>query len=128
VICGRYHELAVGGSINYKRDFVGTGLHLRGRSRSQLGEAYCIKVLSITPAQQERIRRECSKPNPEGPTSRLGHREREAFFGAGFKLGARLGKLRQTLFSARQFLRDRHAIRHISLIRGFRPRQQFGTS
>jgi hypothetical protein len=28
--------------------------------------------------------------------------------------------------SARQFLRDRHAIRHISLIRGFRPRQQFG--
>ena len=30
------------------------------------------------------------------------------------------------LFSARQFLRDRHAIRYISLIRGFRPRQQFG--
>ena len=40
--------------------------------------AYYIKVLSITPAQQERIRRECSKPNPEGPTSRLGHRERDA--------------------------------------------------
>jgi hypothetical protein len=38
-ICGRYHEVAVGGSINYKRDFVGTGLHLRGRSRSQLGAA-----------------------------------------------------------------------------------------
>jgi hypothetical protein len=27
----------------------------------------------------------------------------KAFFGAGFELGARLGKLRQTLFSARQF-------------------------
>ena len=39
MICGRYHEVAVGGSINYKRDFVGTGLHLRGRSRSHLGAA-----------------------------------------------------------------------------------------
>ena len=56
----------------------------------------------------------------------LGHLPLKAFFGAGFKLGARLGKLRQTLFSARQFLRDRHAIRHISLIRGFRLRQQSG--
>jgi hypothetical protein len=56
----------------------------------------------------------------------LDHLPLKAFFGAGFKLGARLGKLRQTFFSARQFLRDRHAIRHISLIRGFRPRQQFG--
>jgi hypothetical protein len=56
----------------------------------------------------------------------LGHLPLKAFFGAGFKLGARLGKFRQTLFSTRQFLRDRHAIRHISLIRGFCPRQQFG--
>jgi hypothetical protein len=47
----------------------------------------------------------------------LGHLPLKAFFGAGFKLGARLGKLRQTLFAARQFLRDRHAIRHISSLR-----------
>jgi hypothetical protein len=48
------------------------------RALSLEQRAYYIKVLSITPAQQERIRRECSKPNPEGPTSRLGHRERDA--------------------------------------------------
>ena len=37
----------------------------------------------------------------------LGYFPLKAFFGAGFRLGARLGKLRQTLFSARQFLRNR---------------------
>jgi hypothetical protein len=49
-----------------------------------------------------------------------------AFLGAGFDLGAGLGKLRQTLLTARQFVRDRHTVRNIGLIRGFGPRQQFG--
>ena len=35
-------------------------------------------------------------------------------------------ELGQTILTARQFLRDRHAIDHFSPIRGFRPRQQFG--
>ena len=51
---------------------------------------------------------------------------REAFRGARFDLGARLRKLGQTILTARQFLRDRHAIDHFGLVRGFRPRQQFG--
>jgi hypothetical protein len=48
------------------------------RALSLEQRAYYIKVLSITPAQQERIRRKCSKPNPEEPISNLGHRERDA--------------------------------------------------
>jgi hypothetical protein len=40
--------------------------------------AYYIKVLSITPAQQERIRRECFKPDAAAPTGHLGRREQEA--------------------------------------------------
>jgi hypothetical protein len=40
--------------------------------------AYYIKVLSITPGQQERIRRECLTPNPQVATSRSGNRERGA--------------------------------------------------
>ena len=56
----------------------------------------------------------------------LRHLLLEAFLGAGFKLGAGLGKLGQTLLTARQFLRNRHAVHHISLIGGFRPCQQFG--
>jgi hypothetical protein len=39
--------------------------------------AYYIKVLSITPAQQERIRRECFKPDAAAPTGYLGRREQE---------------------------------------------------
>jgi len=46
--------------------------------------------------------------------------------GAGFELGAGLGKLRQALLAACQFLRNRHAVGHIRFVRGFRPRQQLG--
>lgn len=48
------------------------------RALSLEQRAYYVRVLSITPAQQERIRRECSKPSPEEPTRRLGHREQDA--------------------------------------------------
>ena len=42
---------------------------------------------------------------------------REAFRGARLDLGARLRKLGQTILTARQFLRDRHAIDHFGLVR-----------
>jgi hypothetical protein len=45
---------------------------------SQEKQAYYIRVLNITPAQQDRIRRECYVPKSEGPTVHFGHRERNA--------------------------------------------------
>ena len=56
----------------------------------------------------------------------LGHLLLEALFGARLDLGAGLGKLHQALFAPRQFVGDRHAVDRFSLIRSFRPRQQFG--
>jgi hypothetical protein len=47
------------------------------RALSLEQRAYYIKVFNITSAQQDRIRRECSKPGAEGP-SHFGHRERDA--------------------------------------------------
>ena len=55
----------------------------------------------------------------------LGHLLLEAFLGARFDLGTRLGKLGQPRLTPRQFFRDRHAVHcDFSPIRGFRPRQQ----
>ena len=43
------------------------------RALSQEKQAYYIRVLNITPAQQERIRRECYPP--AAATGRFGHRQ-----------------------------------------------------
>ena len=56
----------------------------------------------------------------------LGRLPLKAFLGARFNLGAGLGKLRQTILTARQLLRDRHAVRNVGRIRGLRPRHQVG--
>jgi hypothetical protein len=55
----------------------------------------------------------------------LGHLLLEALFGARLDLGAGLGKLRWALFAPRQFVGDRHAVDHFSLIRSFRARRVF---
>jgi hypothetical protein len=47
------------------------------RALSLEQRAYYIKVFNITSAQQDRIRRECSKSGAEGP-NHFGHRERDA--------------------------------------------------
>jgi hypothetical protein len=46
----------------------------------------------------------------------------KAFFG----VAARLARAPRQASPHAKFLRDRHAIRHIGPIRGFRPRQEFG--
>jgi hypothetical protein len=55
------------------------------RTLSSEQKAYYIRVFSITPAQQERIRHACSEPRThqaatavDARTSRFGHRERDA--------------------------------------------------
>jgi hypothetical protein len=48
------------------------------RALSLVQRAYYIKVLSITPSQQARIRHECSKPAAEGTISQVSRRERDA--------------------------------------------------
>jgi hypothetical protein len=48
------------------------------RALSQEKQAYYIRVLNITPAQQDRIRRECFVPKSEGPSVHFGRRQRDA--------------------------------------------------
>jgi hypothetical protein len=48
------------------------------RALSQDQRAYYIRVYNITPAQQDRIRRECSKGSAETVSAPVGRRERDA--------------------------------------------------
>jgi hypothetical protein len=73
----KHDEVALGGVADFDRHRVGTGLYLRGRAAlSEEKQAYYIKVLNITLAQQQRIRRECY--GPKASTGHFGHRQWDA--------------------------------------------------